>query len=335
MTPEEKKKKKARSPFDPVITQRDYPVNTPIESRAGGKGALDTVKAPLFKRGSTRRVGGFVEAPGASPSTVPEAPNYFTKENAPTMGWQERIARNNQLDANYRAALGATSREGIATGTNRTSIIREGMGNITARDIASNRDEAYLKGAIARTRGALASRQLMEEGLDRRQTSRHEYLTGEQQSKFDFLEGESEKERLSRIQQIRERGAIDLVESGALDEPQQVRDYMRSDEFSPGGLGEVESFRKPPTRRYKYIAPTTKTRTDLKSGVVEPVTIDQGGVFDETSGNITREPIDDENILDKYFDNTTGAIKVPTDQIPRDELDILIKKLKERENAKK
>ena len=246
------------------------------------------------------------------------------------MGWQERIARNAQMDANYRAALGTSSAEAIEGSRSRTALTREGMSNRTVRDVARGRDETTIAATGMRTGALIANRRTMEAGLDRRQGKRQEFLGTQQENKFDFVGGENEKNRESRIQAIRESGAVDLAKSGVLEDPQQVRDYMESDEFSDGGLGAVESFNKVESRDYQYVPPQFKTRTNLKEGIVESEEVSPERVFDKTRGAFRRHEKPGENITRKYFDDATGKTTIPMNELTDTELMDVIKKLREK-----
>jgi hypothetical protein len=310
MTPEEKKSK-AKNPLAPV-KRLSFAANLADVPRS------DEVKAPTYIEKGTA---GFFRGRSSNRSD----------RGRTGMGWQERTARNAQLDANYRAALGASSSEGIAADANRTSIVREGMGNRTAKDIAQGRDRTDLKTTRIRTGALIANRNTMEAGMDRRQGSQQDFLSAEQEKKYGWLEGESEKERLARIQAIREGKAADMVGSGVFTDPRQVKDYMGDPEYDyEGGLGAVDNFNQATKgSEFQYVPPQFKSRMDLKRGVTESVEVSPEGVLNKSSGNI-RRTVDEESIVNKYFDSATGTSKIPIDKLTGAEIDILIKKLKEK-----
>lgn len=249
------------------------------------------------------------------------------------MGWQERTARNAQMDANYRAALGYASSEGIAADTNLTSLAKEGMGNRTARDIAQRRNRTAIEGTRIRTGALITNREAMEAGMDRRQGSRQEFLSGEQEKKYGFLEGESEKERESRLQLYREQGAVSLASSGVLKEPQQVSDYMgdpQDYEIDPGGLGAVDKFDTPTGKgvNFEHIPPIFGKETDEKFRE-KSVEVAPRGRFDPVKGIFEEYP-KKQSIVEKHFDDATGTTKIPMENINDAELDELIETLKKK-----
>jgi len=106
---------------------------------------IDIRKTPL---GPTTNALGQARAPGPLPASAPamktamdsggkfpdvKEPTWLTKENAPTMGWQQRTAINQELAKNYRERLGSITdleQSGIQarTALKERGMIEEGLG---------------------------------------------------------------------------------------------------------------------------------------------------------------------------------------------------------------
>ena len=251
------------------------------------------------------------------------------------MGWQERRARNNSLDANYRTSLVNTSREGIAAGNRKSDAKLMGMRNRTAEGIAGLRSRTALTGVQMRNETRQGIRSSIEKGMGDRQTSRQTFLSKEGDKKREFVGDESVLNRQARIQQIRESSAPGLVTSGVLKDSEQVGDYY-GDEFNDGGLQNVDDFGVPSNAKHQYIKPTLVDETDIPSGKITQRILEPGRVFNETTGEFkdtgdAPEPwTDDErSIVERYYDDATGKVTVPMGDLSDTEINALLKKFKE------
>jgi len=155
---------------------------------------IDIRKTPL---GPTTNALGQARAPGPLPASQPmmkqesrgnfnfpdiKEPQWLTKENAPTMGWQQRTAINQELAKNYRERLGSI-----------TDLEQSGI----------------------QARTALKERGMIEQGLGTRQEAgfgqetserlgRQAFTTGEREAGQTFTTGEREAKQGFLAQQAKE-----------------------------------------------------------------------------------------------------------------------------------
>lgn len=301
MTPEEKKKKQ--------------PVS---------RGALTPakVKAPIYDRSP----GLFRRDPGVQENMPEASPVYFSKENAPEMGWQARMARNRDLDANYRSALGHSSAEKIANEGTRRAITEKGMGTASLEKIAAGRQATDITRTGMINKNRLGVRSSIEAGLGARQAMGQTFARGERVAGQDFASEEGEKTFGRNMILNRETLAADLVKNKILTDSDQVSD------FNEEGLGGVDDFSVPKTTDYKHISSVTGEFTDLKRGVTESRELTPSRVFDAASGTY-KEPAgaaggDRESLINKYYDSETGSLKIPMDEVPEEDISLLIEEIR-------
>lgn len=208
-----------------------------------------------------------------------EKPEYHTKKNSPDMGWQERTARNKQLDENYRTGMRAQSSEGIAQKGNAADIKRTQMG----------------------VDNSMALRKEIESGLDTRQEGRQTFLGNQQTAKFDqqdktlatsqdgamALAGLKEKYQTKRDltlnnykkQAQNQAEAGDLLHSGRFANERQYKDYV---EWGPSG---VQGLNVQPPKSFSRVAPKYGKR--MVKGREESFLQTPGGRFDKATGKTT------------------------------------------------
>lgn len=210
----------------PALRKRDSEVvgYTPKKPRQMVPGGTFGYAGPSFK------------AP-ASPES-PGEPEWLTKENAPTMGWQQRTAINRELAANYR----------------------ERLRNIT------NLEQAGIV-----TKAGLEERRMQETGLGTRQKAlfghesgmqagRQAFVTGEREATQKFTTGEREATELFKTDEAdkaarRKFGSEIYLASG---DPTTAENVYNST-FGNVDLGEIPIPKKNEKNPYKWIKGRSET----------------------------------------------------------------------------
>lgn len=225
----------------------------------------------------------------APPAQVPTAvaktplakkPDYYTRENSPTMGWQERIARNKMLDENYQAELASdTSRRNVDVG-----------------------EAGALKRTQLSNQNALQLRDRIEGGLNTRQESEQTFEKGQQEARFGqqsrILDSNQvheqsmqtkrfdwQTERDAKIDEYntaarREQGAQAALENNNIRDQSQAKAYQ---DFGPGGVQGITGSPSKP-KDLKMFEP----EKDAMGNVIRP-----GGYFDPGTGEKTYDNLED------------------------------------------
>ena len=208
------------------------------------------------------------------------APKYHTLESDPNMGWQERIARNRDLDANYRNSLGLQTDRYTAGLQSSTSTKNTRIG------VQGDRDTRNLieQGLAARQKVAGSQASALQEGrisANREENeAQREFTT--RSSDIAYSRDQADKSIASKNKERSRRTeeALRLISEGRITKDEQVKDYATK------GLGGVKGLRygsASAPKNFKRIAPTYIKRLGARGEeVIEKVSPE--GVFDPTTG---------------------------------------------------
>ena len=274
---------------------RKRPTNAPAASTtadlAETRGGLPVVQPRKTKRPVVNRIQLVPGAPAKSnirivkvkdPSPQVKAPEYLTKENAPGVGWQARMRRNDSLDQNYRTQLELQNRTALAGLQSRTDLQKTKLG----------------------ISGDKAVRGMIEGGLNSRQESAANATASLQQQRLDAARGENALDRAFRTassdvaydrqtellstanaykdKSDRTAQALELLREGRITSDEQLKKYLTKGPTASPGLkyGSAKAANK-----LERVAPIYMKRLGTGGETIEEVS--PGGYFDPTTGTTT------------------------------------------------
>lgn len=317
---DKKKKPAGRAPLVSSVTIQ------PGQTQAKSGLTPGRPMAPVYDANSSR----FARSPGAAPEGSGLAPVYFTRENAPGMGWQERMARNKDLDANYRKQLGNVSLENIAKERTRRALDTTRMSTESSERIAIGQRAGALERAELASRTQKDIRSAIEAGLGARQALGQKFTREEREAGQEFSATQAELNRDAGMQQIRSRSAATLAAGGIL-EPSQLPEYERTgfENLDPEQINKPVST----TSRFRLLPGQKTTELDVTKGTSKDI-VGPPYLIDTQSGTVTipdieggqqPNPFSDEqlSVLDKYWNPETGTWSKDISKASPSELAIL------------